>query len=991
MIPTIFTASCLWKGPNDSEKIIYFSGTSKQEITNVSLVDSLDNEYPEGTAYKLVGTNADDLGRVYDVTSADKITLNVSTNITYGIDDYKNLIIFDTAINVSNVLANIERYYASLHSSNLVSFNKVIDLKFHKERAITSLVATTDGIYMSGISGKIWFYNGDYVKGPIFILQDNSSDISASAMISHKFEHEAEAYLYVGSDQLPRLFRAKLSSAYNGSEWEQVYPQGELAAVSGGILSLGSAYNKLFIGCRNKKVHKYSRNKSIVLSQPTNLVTEEVIENEVETETLSTSTLYSNNIGDFESSDFGVKSLSVGKNQIFAGIDKKPEIWVYSEIPVSNPETEESWSSLIFDEQFLADPAPAQYYSYDSNTLSRNDANIGVAHFVDNNAPGRSIDFLAIKGNTVDGTGTTAYGSRFFEFAEGSDWEQLIAANLPDQAFIDIQCASYTSISSWNNFTALDGYTLKTNDLFILKDPGASGVNGIYNGLYKYNDDTSDPSIVSISNYIISGNSILGFYIQNGYINIASRYLLNYDNVLSTGQYNFYKPSYTIEADMINLSKSSAMSSTDLRDVPALYTSEQILQYSYNGYQGIEVSDLYGNFQLEFNTENVRLSSGTNVVNKSLITTGLVKDWEFYSVSSEVVSSSTEDWTARNFVSSLTAETESNFDIFNNTVSKYVLKVTPTLTGNPSIQITGLSLDVDIDTVIKIKAKIAPKAQNLSNASIRAYWAFSDGNFSKFSETEIHSTPNYQEYVIKPVWNGTIDRICLEFANLPENFQRPDFICIEYIQVLSSENIFDLNNKLSKVRVTVEGKDVKVYLGSQYSPFIEMKNFITLDTYNPKYIQPTLDTEDYDKPYIRFGKLSNDASDSMFGYQKLSFIFGQALSPVNVKTIDFHQSVKLPSTGGVRLFTYHDGTLYCATDGFISSKLSENPDDRQGKIFYYDSNSETWFLEDVPFDRKKIFDNAGNYDILGIVRPLTSLSYKGRLFLSGHYGSIKTV
>jgi hypothetical protein len=192
-------------------------------------------------------------------------------------------------------------------------------------------------------------------------------------------------------------------------------------------------------------------------------------------------------------------------------------------------------------------------------------------------------------------------------------------------------------------------------------------------------------------------------------------------------------------------------------------------------------------------------------------------------------------------------------------------------------------------------------------------------------------------------------------------------------------------------RLVLEGKDIKVYLGSQYSPFIEMKNFITLDTYNPKYIQPTLDVEDYDKPYIRFGKLSNDAGDSMFGYQKLAFIFSQAISPVNVKTIDFHQSVKLPSTSGVRLFTYHDGTLYCATDGFISSKLSENPDDRQGKIFYYDSNSETWFLEDVPFERKKIFDNTGNYDILGIIRPLTSLSYKGRLFLSGHYGSIKTV
>lgn len=161
MIPTIFTASCLWKGPNDTEKVIYFAGTSKQEILNVSLVDSLDNEYPEGTAYKLVGANANDLGRVYDITSADVITLNVATNVTYGIDDYKNLLIFDSPVNVSNVSANIDRFYASLHTSNLVSFDKVIDLKFHKERAITSLVSTSDGIYMSGISGKVWFYNGD--------------------------------------------------------------------------------------------------------------------------------------------------------------------------------------------------------------------------------------------------------------------------------------------------------------------------------------------------------------------------------------------------------------------------------------------------------------------------------------------------------------------------------------------------------------------------------------------------------------------------------------------------------------------------------------------------------------------------------------------------------------------------------------------------------------------------------------------------------------
>ena len=128
------------------------------------------------------------------------------------------------------------------------------------------------------------------------------------------------------------------------------------------------------IGCRNKKVHRYLRTQTINLKQPINLITEEVVESFVETETLSTSTLYSNNIGDFEAKDFGIKCLSVGKNQVFAGIDRKSEIWSYSEIPIGNPEQDDKWSSYLFDEVFLGDPAPAQYYSYDSNTLSRDDA-----------------------------------------------------------------------------------------------------------------------------------------------------------------------------------------------------------------------------------------------------------------------------------------------------------------------------------------------------------------------------------------------------------------------------------------------------------------------------------------------------------------------------------------------------------------------------------------------------------------------------------------
>jgi hypothetical protein len=209
------------------------------------------------------------------------------------------------------------------------------------------------------------------------------------------------------------------------------------------------------------------------------------------------------------------------------------------------------------------------------------------------------------------------------------------------------------------------------------------------------------------------------------------------------------------------------------------------------------------------------------------------------------------------------------------------------------------------------------------------------------------------------------------------------------IQIISDENVFDINNSLSKIRVIVEDRDIKIYLGLQNDPFLEKKNFIKLDTYNPKYIDSEANSWDHDHPFIQFGKLRNDASDSLVGFSKISFIIGQKYAPVDNKIIDFNLSAVLPSTGGIRLFTYHDGTLYCATDGFISDKISENPNDRQSKIFYYNSNAESWFLEDITFERKKVFDNAGNYTLYGVIRPLTAISYKGKLFLSGHYGNIK--
>ena len=67
-------------------------------------------------------------------------------------------------------------------------------------------------------------------------------------------------------------------------------------------------------------------------------------------------------------------------------------------------------------------------------------------------------------------------------------------------------------------------------------------------------------------------------------------------------------------------------------------------------------------------------------------------------------------------------------------------------------------------------------------------------------------------------------------------------------------------------------------------------------------------------------------------------------------------------------------------------RMSDNPDDRQIKLFVYNSEKEIWTKEDAQFTRK-IDTNSG--DILGVVRALTAKSFKQSFYLSGQYSSIK--
>ena len=117
--------------------------------------------------------------------------------------------------------------------------------------------------------------------------------------------------------------------------------------------------------------------------------------------------------------------------------------------------------------------------------------------------------------------------------------------------------------------------------------------------------------------------------------------------------------------------------------------------------------------------------------------------------------------------------------------------------------------------------------------------------------------------------------------------------------------------------------------------------------------------------------------------EEFQFTVGNVYSPTKINTSDFHMTWRFPSTGGVRQLVHHMGSIYALTDGSITQRKSDNPDDRQMKTFKYDSGREVWISE-TNFHAREIINN----DLLGVIRPLTSLSHNGIMLLCGQYGSI---
>ena len=190
MRKTLYTAATLWQGPYDNENVIYFAGITQKVYKNLKLVDSFDPDYAEKQAYKLVGTSEGDIDRIYLPKSTDNIVVtNAKTSISFGIDNDKNLLIFPenyitTNVEIDAVRVKLIQNYASIYKANTVSFDFVNDFEFFNEKAITSMISTDDGIFLAGVSGKIWFYDGYVRSGPFFACEDTDL-LPATSIIQH--------------------------------------------------------------------------------------------------------------------------------------------------------------------------------------------------------------------------------------------------------------------------------------------------------------------------------------------------------------------------------------------------------------------------------------------------------------------------------------------------------------------------------------------------------------------------------------------------------------------------------------------------------------------------------------------------------------------------------------------------------------------------------------------------------------------------------------
>ena len=164
MSSTIFNQSIVWQSKFDSESWLYMMGITQTTYNVATLLDSKNTDYDDNTAFFLISQDTGSVGRKIVLSSSDSIVITgAPNNNAFGIDEANNLLIFDPDYSVTthtSVSVKVTKNVASIWKRNQERPQFLIDFTYQNERAILSVVSSDEGLFLGGVSGKIWFYDG---------------------------------------------------------------------------------------------------------------------------------------------------------------------------------------------------------------------------------------------------------------------------------------------------------------------------------------------------------------------------------------------------------------------------------------------------------------------------------------------------------------------------------------------------------------------------------------------------------------------------------------------------------------------------------------------------------------------------------------------------------------------------------------------------------------------------------------------------------------
>jgi hypothetical protein len=284
-------------------------------------------------------------------------------------------------------------------------------------------------------------------------------------------------------------------------------------------------------------------------------------------------------------------------------------------------------------------------------------------------------------------------------------------------------------------------------------------------------------------------------------------------------------------------------------------------------------------------------------------------------------------------------------------------------------------------TRVLVRARINnPSTLDLNDATIQLGW--SPLPFNTYEKpTHLTSLPleqseGFHTYEFQPSWSGAIqslviriDGVQLQFDgsyySLTSDDQGTFTIDFDYIVIANNLSTYNIRDNVVPIRIGVSDRDVQVWVGKQLAPLVDAPGFLNLPTTTSS---------------IRFGKLDLEDPHSVWGWEYIKFKTNDVIAPISITEKDFALSWRFPSTGSVRALLHHDGTPWALTDGIISRKVSDNPDDRAMKAFSYNLENQVWVQEQPAPIR---IQNG-----YGAIRPLAAVDFNQTLIISAQRGLI---